>query len=194
MSSSSSSSSTYSCNPCTPIQDVFEEYASDDDAKDDAVIVRNNNNKKFERTTSSTSHTSIFLRRLIPNFGEMISGGNFCHSGEILDDAAVEGTHAIRAIPRQGTEFVKNNYNYNYSQKTTRQQVSQQSQYLQCSNVMDGWTSSMATIMALPSAMSEYWNYHADIYHHRNGNGNNNNVVGNGYGSVVRSSELTLQY
>jgi len=143
---STNAASSSFCNPCTPFQDAFEEYATrGDDVKD----VRN----KFETHFQNSSRSLSLFLRLVPNF----ETDRFCHSGEILDKAATESTTAIRshaeAIPRQGSQFGAG--------------IQSQSQVLQ-SQVIEGWTSSVATITTLPSTMLDYWNYHATIYHRNN--------------------------
>ena len=82
----------------------------------------------------------------------------FCHTGQVLDEAAVESKRAIAEgadeLPKKGKEFAAEHIPILQSKSEVVQ-----------TKVKDGWSWSIATLATLPSKCSESWNEAAKIYH-----------------------------
>jgi len=87
-----------------------------------------------------------------------VSTDNFCRSGEVIDEAAVVGRRTLRTkareFPKQGKLFVE----------SQAQTLRTNSMVLQ-SQLSQGWDASIASLATIPSAVSDSWDYHAEIYH-----------------------------
>jgi len=115
-----------SSDPCGPVEDAVEE--------DDASL--------FEKIRAGN-----FTFKKFSDF----DFDRFCHTGQVIDEVAVEGK---RAIAEGADEFAAEHV-------PTLQSKSEVVQ----TKVKDGWSWSMATLATLPSKFSESWNEAAKTYH-----------------------------
>ena len=87
-----------------------------------------------------------------------VSTDSFCHSGEVIDEAAVVGSRTLRTkareFPEQGKLFVE-----------TRAQSLRTNSKVLHSQLSEGWDASIASLATIPTAVSDSWDYHAEIYH-----------------------------
>jgi hypothetical protein len=122
-----------SCDPCDPIQDAVDE--ADDSSLFEKIRTGNFTFKKFKE----------------------FDFDRFCHTGQVIDEVAVEGRRAIAEgadeLPKKGKEFAAEHAHILQSKSEVVQ-----------TKVKDGWSSSMATLATLPSKFSEHWNEAAKTY------------------------------
>lgn len=121
-------------DPCGSIKDAFED--------DDSFVQKFRNGKiKFK----------------FPDF----DFDRFCHTGQVIDEAAVEGQKTMSSgadmLPEKSRDFVAE---HGPILKT---------------KIKDGWTSSMDTLAMIPSKVSGFWNNAAKEYHENNENESDEN-------------------
>mmetsp|Transcript_1118 Transcript_1118/g.2507 ORF Transcript_1118/g.2507 Transcript_1118/m.2507 type:complete len:163 (+) Transcript_1118:242-730(+) len=138
-----------SCNACAVDAVPVEEFLGD---------------KEPSSSPNSNSASAGFVEKLfgsgagLPFVFHFPELDRFCHSGDVIQEAAAEGSNFLasgaEAIPQRGRDFA-----------VTQSEILQSGSDAFSSRIREGWTSSVATLSGIPSAVSERWKEAARVYH-----------------------------
>mmetsp|Transcript_19270 Transcript_19270/g.44649 ORF Transcript_19270/g.44649 Transcript_19270/m.44649 type:complete len:145 (-) Transcript_19270:260-694(-) len=130
------------CNFSEPLEDSIVVYGRDGQA-----LVNQQQANDDDNQCSSGDPLQIFQWPVDAIRNIEIPIDRICYSGDVLE------AHA-RELPRQGSEFAE----------AQAEILRANSDVLQ-SQVSEGWQASLAGLANIPTAISDHWNYYAEIYY-----------------------------